>query len=156
MERFRPMPWSIERIALAAAALVWAVVLGVLAARLVTGGDAQARGPTVLRTNDGVTETGSVETVTIDGAVRRVIHWRTRDGNVTQTVEGPLQLRTIQGSRVEVPGPTATIVHTVTMPSFTVTLPGETVTETVQDTVTEVNTVTETVTEAVTVTAPAP
>jgi hypothetical protein len=150
------MPWSIERIVLAAAALVWAVVLGVLAARLVTGGDAQASGPTVLRTKDGVTETGVVETVTIDGAVRRVIHWRTRDGTVTQTVEGPLQLRTIQGSPVEVLGPTATIVHTVTTPGFTVTLPGETVTETVQDTVTEANTVTETVTEAVTVTAPAP
>src|ERR1044072_3451938 len=115
------MPWSIERIVLAAAALVWAVVLGVLAARLVTGGDAQARGATVLRTKDGVTETGVVETVTIDGAVRRVIHWRTRDGTVTQTVEGPLQLRTIQGSPVEVLGPTATIVHTVTTPGFTVT-----------------------------------
>jgi hypothetical protein len=150
------MPWSIERIVLTGAALVWAVVLGVLAARLVTSGDAEARGPTVLRTHDGVTETGVVETVTIDGKVRRVIHWRTREGAVTQTVEGPMELRTIQGSPVRVAGPVSTVMHTVTTPGSTVTLPGETV----QNTVTEVNTVTETVqntvTETVTVTAPAP
>jgi hypothetical protein len=150
------MPWSIERIVLTGAALVWAVVLGVLAARLVTSGDAEAGGPTVLRTHDGVTETGVVETVTIDGAVRRVIHWRTREGTVTQTVEGPMQLRTIGGSPVRVAGPASTVVHTVTLPGSTVTLTGETV----QNTVTEVSTVTETVqntvTETVTVTAPAP
>ena len=32
----RPVPWSIERIALAVAALVWAAALGVLAARILT------------------------------------------------------------------------------------------------------------------------
>ena len=148
------MPWSIERIALAAAALVWVAALGVLAARILTGQYAEARGPTVLRTHDGVTETGVVETVTIDGAARRVIRWRTREGTVTQTVDGPMRLRTIQGDPVVVTGPTSAVVRTVTAPSSTVTLPGETV----QNTVTEVNTVTETVqstvTETVTVTAP--
>ena len=54
------MPWSIERIALAVAALVWVAALGVLAARILTGQYAEARGPTVLRTHDGVTETGVV------------------------------------------------------------------------------------------------
>jgi hypothetical protein len=156
VERFTPTPWSIERIALAVAALVWCAALGVLAAKILTSQDAEARGPTVLRTHNGATETGVVETVTIDGAVRRVIQWRTREGTVTQTVEGPMHLRTVQGSPVRVPGPTATMVHTVTTRGLTVTLPGETVTETAQSTVTEMNTVTETVTESVTVTAPAP
>lgn len=150
------MPWSIERIALAVAALVWAAALGVLAARILTGQYAEARGPTVLRTHDGVTETGVVDTVTIDGAARRVIQWRTREGTVTQTVDGPVRLRTIQGDPVVVTGPTSAVVRTVTAPSSTVTLPGETV----QNTVTEVNTVTETVqntvTETVTVTETTP
>ena len=138
------MRWSIERIALAVAGLVWCAALGVLAARILTEDDAQARGPTVLRTDNGVTETGVVETMTIDGAVRRVIHWRTReDSTITQTVDGPMQLRTIQGK------PT---------PGSTFTLPGETVTVTVPNTVTEVTTVTETVqnTPTETVTAPTP
>ncbi len=39
------MPWSIERIALAVAALVWAAALGVLAARILTSQYAEARGP---------------------------------------------------------------------------------------------------------------
>jgi hypothetical protein len=142
----RPVPWSIERIALAVAALVWAAALGVLAARILTSQDAQARGPTVLRTHDGVTETGVVETVTINGAARRVIQWRTREGTVTQTVEGPMRLRTVEGDPVFVRRPASTVVHTVTTPSSTVTLPGETV----QNTVTEVNTVTETVQDTVT------
>ena len=132
----RPVPWSIERIALAVAALVWAAALGVLAARILTSQDAQARGPTVLRTHDGVTETGVVETVTINGAARRVIQWRTREGTVTQTVEGPMRLRTVEGDPVFVRRPASTVVHTVTTPSSTVTLPGETVQDTVTDTVT--------------------
>ena len=150
------MPWSIERIALAVAALVWVAALGVLAARILTGQYAEARAPTVLRTHDGVTETGVVETVTIDGAARRVIRWRTREGTVTQTVDGPMRLRTIHGDPVVVTGPTSAVVRTVTAPGSTVTVPGETV----QNTVTEVNTVTETVqdtvTETVTVTETAP
>jgi len=150
------MPWSIERIALAVAALVWVAALGVLAARILTGQYAEARGQTVLRTHDGLTETGVVETVTIDGAARRVIRWRTRKGTVTQTVDGPMRLRTIHGDPVVVTGPTSAVVRTVTAPGSTVTVPGETV----QNTVTEVNTVTETVentvTETVTVTAPTP
>jgi hypothetical protein len=153
------MRWSIERIALAVAGLVWCAALGVLAARILTEHDAQARGPTVLRTQNGVTETGVVETMTIDGAVRRVIHWRTREGStITQTVDGPMQLRTIQGKPVLVPGATATVVHTVTTPGSTLTIPGETVTVTVQNTVTEMTTVTETVqnTPTETETAPTP
>ena len=150
------MPWSIERIVLAVAALVWVAALGVLAARILTGQYAEARGQTVLRTHDGLTETGVVETVTIDGAARRVIRWRTREGTVTQTVDGPMRLRTIHGDPVVVTGPTSAVVRTVTAPGSTVTVPGETV----QNTVTEVNTVTETVentvTETVTVTAPTP
>ena len=111
----RPVPWSIERIALAVAALVWAAALGVLAARILTSQDAQARGPTVLRTHDGVTETGVVETVTINGAARRVIQWRTREGTVTQTVEGPMRLRTVEGDPVFVRGPASTVVRTVSI-----------------------------------------
>ena len=144
------MPWSIERIALAVAALVWVAALGVLAARILTGQYAEARGQTVLRTHDGLTETGVVETVTIDGAARRVIRWRTREGTVTQTVDGPMRLRTIHGDPVVVTGPTSAVVRTVTAPGSTVTVPGETV----QNTVTE--TVQSTVTETVTVTAPTP
>jgi hypothetical protein len=69
-------------------------------------------------------------------------------------VKGLTQLRTIQGDPVRVAGPTETVVRTVTLRGSTVTLPGETV----QNTVTEVNTVTETVqntvTQTVTETAP--
>jgi hypothetical protein len=148
------VPWSIERIALGIAGLIWCAALGVLAARILTSNDAQARGPTVLRTHDGVTETGVLQTVTVDGAIRRVVKWRTREGTVTQTVKGLTQLRTIQGDPVRVAGPTETVVRTVTLRGSTVTLPGETV----QNTVTEVNTVTETVqntvTQTVTETAP--
>ena len=140
------MPWSIERIALGIAGLIWCAALGLLAARILTSNDAQARGPTVLRTHDGVTETGVLETVTVDGAIRRVVKWRTHEGTVTQTVEGLTQLRTIQGPPVRVAGPTETVVRTVTLPGSTVTLPGETV----QNTVTEVHTVTETVQNTVT------
>jgi hypothetical protein len=170
MGGLRPTAWSVERTALAVAALVWCAALGVLAARLLAAEEAEARGPTVLRTENGVIETGVVETVTVDGAVRRVIHWRTRTGTITQRVRGPVRLRTIQGDSVLVAGLTAPVVHTVRTPGSVVTLPGETVqntvtevntvTETVQNTVTEVNTVTETVqntvTETVTVTAPGP
>ena len=101
-----------------------------------------------------MTETGVLETVTVDGAIRRVVKWRTREGTVTQTVKGLTELRTIQGQPIRVAVPTETVVRTVTVRGSTVTLPGETV----QNTVTEVNTVTETVqntvTQTVTETAP--
>src|SRR4029078_6117426 len=122
---FRPMPWSIERIALAVAALVWVAALGVLAARILTGQYAEARAPTVLRTHDGVTETGVVEPLRMQGAARRVIRWRTREGTVTQTVDGPMRLRTIHGDPVVVTGPTSAVVRTVTAPGSPVPLPGE-------------------------------
>ena len=138
MERFRPMPWSIERIALAPPPWSGLPPLGCSLRDSDQSGRAGTRTDRP-STNDGVTETGVVETVTIDGAVRRVIHWRTREGTVTQTVEGPMRLRTVQGDPVLVRGPASTLVHTVTTPSSTVTLPGETV----QNTVTEVNTATE-------------
>jgi hypothetical protein len=99
----------------------------------------------------------------------RVIRWRTNGGTVTEMVTGPMQLRTVQGGPTFLAGPTSTLVHSVTTPGgthtvrgvgSTVTLPGETVTETttqtVHDTVTQTvqNTVTATV--AVTETLPAP
>jgi hypothetical protein len=145
--------WSIERIALGIAALVWCAALGLLAARILTSHDSQASQATVVRTHAGVTETGVLETVTVDGAIKRVVKWRTREGTVTQTIESPMQFRTLQGDPVRVAGPTETVdgptktvVRTVTLPGSTVTLPGETV----QNTVTEVNTVTETVQNTVT------
>jgi archaellum component FlaF (FlaF/FlaG flagellin family) len=106
-----------------------------------------APGSTVQRTVNGETQTGVVESVTEDGEVRRVIRWRTKEGEtVTETVEGPTRYRTLGGEEILVPGPTTTVhqtntvrdthtVHdpgeTVTLPGETVTLPGETVTVTV-------------------------
>ena len=155
-----------------ASAACAAVGLGVSTA--VVGGNAERSGAKVVRTRNGVVETGVVSTVTTNGLVKRVIRWRTREGNtVTQTVRGPLRLHTVSGDPIYLPGPTSTVVvqhtHTTTLPGETVTLPGETVTqvetvtatETVRDTVTEVVTVTETlpaetVTVVETVTAPGP
>ena len=100
-----------------------------------------APGSTVQRTVNGETQTGVVESVTEGGKAKRVIHWRTKQGEiVTDTVEGPTRYRTLAGEEIFVPGPTTTVhdthaVHdpgeTVTLPGETVTLPGETVTETV-------------------------
>lgn len=100
-----------------------------------------APGSTAQRTVNGETQTGVVESVTEDGKVKRVIRWRTKEGEiVTETVEGPTRYRTLAGEEIFVPGPTTTVHHTntvhdpgetVTLPGETVTLPGETVTETV-------------------------
>ena len=93
-----------------------------------------APGSTVQRTVNGKTQTGVVESVTEDGEVKRVIRWRTKEGEiVTQTVEGPTRYRTLAGEEIFVPGPTTTVhdTHTVHDPGETVTLPGETVTVTV-------------------------
>ncbi len=126
----------------------------------------------IKREVNGQTQTGYIETVTVDGKVKRLIHWRTRAGDtVVETVTGPTHYQTLAGDLVTIPGPTQTVVHTqttttpgqtVTTPGQTITTPGETVTntvtETVNNTVTEVQTVTETqtqtVTETVTVSAP--
>ena len=140
--------------------------------------DAQASEPLLIRTEDGYVQTGEVSTITVDGKVKRVIHWRTRQGKlITETVTGPTSYRTAAGARVFVPGPTATVVNTMTLPGqiinhmTTVTGPGATVTlppdtVTVHDTVTDVRTVTDiqtvtetqtqTVTETVTETVPLP
>jgi hypothetical protein len=121
-------------------------------------------GTLVKRVRNGVTETGEVETETVNGLVRRVIRWRTKEGEtLTQTVRGPLRLQRVEGGTLLVAGPT--LVRTTTLPGGTrttrlpgqtTTLPGETVvrtdtvTETVRDVVTE--TVRDTVREVVTVT----
>jgi hypothetical protein len=123
------------------AALVWQPESGVTEAA-------------VLRVHNGLTERGRIVAVTTAGHTRRVIVWRTRSGVETQTVEGPLQVRTIIGS------PTSLVpLARQSLRTLTVTLPAETpiqtVTQTVpQDTVTEtvgttdVETVTQTVTES--------
>lgn len=137
--------WSIERTVLFAAAMVWLALLGLTAGKTVGGGDAAAEdaavaGTTVLRSQNGETQTGVVETVTQDGEIRRVIRWRTKEGTVTQTATGPTRYRTVATTS---PGQT----RTTTLPGQTVTvkLPGETVTQT--NTETETVTVIETVTE---------
>jgi hypothetical protein len=66
---------------------------------------------------DGEIQTGVVESATEDGDVKRVIRWRTKEGKIaTETVQGPT--RTVHDT------------HTIHDPGETVTLPGETVTET--------------------------
>jgi hypothetical protein len=85
----------------------------------------------------GVTVTGEVATVTENGVVRRVIRWRTREGKTkTQTITGPLRIRTTSGGTAYIAGPTTT-------------LPGQTKTTTLQHTVTA--TQTQTVVDVVTV-----
>jgi hypothetical protein len=143
------MQWSIERTILVFAAMVWLALLGLTAGRTVGGGDAAAQdeagiGSTVLRSQNGETQTGVLETVTLDGEVSRVIRWRTKEGTVTQRTAGPTQYRTVATTS---PGQTRTTM--LPGQTVTVTLPGETVTQTNTETVTETNTVTvtETVTE---------
>jgi hypothetical protein len=143
------MQWSIERTVVAFAVVVWLALLGLIIGKTVGGGDAAAQdaaaiGTTVLRSQNGETQIGVVETVTQGGEIRRVIRWRTKEGTVTQTATGPTRYRTVATTS---PGQT----RTTTLPgqTVTVTLPGETVTQTNTETVTETNTVTviETVTE---------
>jgi hypothetical protein len=138
----------------------------------------------VKRVRDGVTETGEMQTETVNGVVRRVIHWKTKEGEtLTETVRGPLRVRRIEGGTLVVPGPTFVRTttlpgqtrmttlpgQTTTLPGQTTTLPGQTVvqteteivrvTETVRETITDVVTVTETLpaeTVTVVVTEPAP
>jgi hypothetical protein len=110
----------------------------------------------VLRVHNGVTERGQIVAVTTAGHIGRVIVWRTRSGVETQTVEGPLQVRTMIGSPISlVPlgrQSLTTFTVTVTLPAETLiqtvtqTVPQDTVTETVGTT--EVETVTQTVTES--------
>jgi hypothetical protein len=111
---------------------------------------------TVQRMVNGEIQTGVVESATEDGDVKRVIRWRTKEGEiVTETVQGPTRYRTLAGEEIFVPGPTRTVhdTHTVHDPGETVMLPGETVTETVT-LPTETVTVTETVTDPGTAGAP--
>lgn len=133
--------WGIEKTVLVFAAMVWLAILGVIAGRAVGGGDAAAEdaavgGTSVLRSQNGETQTGVVETVTLDGETTRVIRWRTKKGTVTEKTRGPTRYRTVATTS---PGQT----RTTTLPGQTVTvkLPGETVTET--NTVTIIETVTE-------------
>ena len=163
------MHWSpIEKTSAVVAALLWLALGGSLVGTRLSP-DANAGNATVLRTTNGVAETGVVETKTVGGEVRRVIRWRTKDGTLTETVTGPMELRTAQGDPIFLAGPTSTEMHSVTTPGATqtvraagstVTLPGQTVTttETVHDTETETvqDTVTETVVVTETVTAPTP
>jgi hypothetical protein len=119
--------------------------LGLLAA-LVWQPESGAKEAAVLRVHNGVTERGRIVAVTTAGHIRRVIVWRTRSGVETQTVEGPLQVRTMIDSPTSlVPlarQPLGTL--TVTLPAATVTLPAETLVQTVTQTVPQ-DTVTETV-----------
>lgn len=133
--------WSIERTVLVVAAMVWLALLGLIVGKTVGSGaaaaeDAAVGGTTVLRSENGETQTGVVETVTLDGEIRRVTRWRTKEGTVTEKTAGPTRYRTVVTTS---PGQT----RTTTLPgqTVTVTLPGETVTET--STVTIIETVTE-------------
>ena len=119
--------------------------LGLLAA-LVWQPESGVKEAAVLRVHNGVTERGRIVAVTTAGHIRRVIVWRTRSGVETQTVEGPLQVRTMIDSPTSLvplarqsPG-----TLTVTLPAATVTLPAETLIQTVTQTVPQ-DTVTETV-----------
>jgi hypothetical protein len=139
--------WSIERTVLFVAAMVWLALLGLVVGKAVGSGDAAAEdaavaGTTVLRSQNGETQTGVVETITLDGETRRVIRWRTKEGTVTERTAGPTRYRTVV---TRSPGQT----RTTTLPGQTVTvkLPGETVTQTNTETETETVTVIETVTE---------
>lgn len=130
--------------------------LGLLAA-LVWQPESGVKEAAVLRVHNGVTERGRIVAITTAGEIRRVIVWKTRGGAETQTVEGPLQVRTIDGSRTSlVPLARQSLgTLTVTLPAQTVTVPEtliQTVTQTApQETVTETvgTTVVETVTQSV-------
>jgi hypothetical protein len=134
--------------------------LGLVAA-VVWQPESGVREAAVLRVHNGVTERGRIVAVTTAGHVRRFIVWRTQSGVETQTLEGPLQIRTMIGSPTSLVPLARHSVRTltVTLPAGTVTLPAETVIQTVtqtlpQDTVTEtvgtteVETVTQTAAES--------
>ena len=130
--------------------------LGVVAAVAWSPEGSVAEGA-VERVRHGVTETGRVEVVTTEGQVHRVIRWRTtRSGIETQTVEGPLRLRTRGSVYFATPpeGPVSSGLRSMRLPGGILTLPTttviQTVTETVQDTTTVIETVTETVEDTVT------
>jgi hypothetical protein len=132
--------------------------LGLLAA-LVWQPEGGVKESAVIRVHNGVTERGRIVAVTTAGRVRRLIVWSSRSGSETQTVEGPMQVRPMVGAPpLLVPLARQSFrTFTVTLPARTVTLPGETVTQTMtqtvpQDTVTEtvgtIETVTQTITES--------
>src|SRR5215216_3504112 len=73
----------------------------------------------VERVRHGVTETGRVEVVTTEGQVHRVIRWKTKqDGIETQTVEGPLRLRTRRSVYFATPpeGPVSSGLRSMRLP----------------------------------------
>ena len=130
--------------------------LGVVAALAWSPEGSVAEGA-VERVRHGVTETGRVEVVTTEGQVHRVIRWKTkRSGIETQTVKGPLRVRTRGSVYFATPpeGPVSSGLRLMRLPEGILTLPTttviQTVTETVQDTTTVVETVTETVEDTVT------
>src|SRR5678816_2249188 len=121
--------------------------LGVVAAVAWSPEGSVAEGA-VERVRHGVTETGRVEIVTMEGQVHRVIRWRTkRSGIETQTVEGPLRLRTRGSVYFATPpeGPVSSGLRSMRLLTLPTTTVIQTVTETVQDTTTVIETVTETV-----------
>jgi hypothetical protein len=139
--------------------LVALLLLGALGAAVALGiGGPPGDDETLLRVRGGVTETGVVETITVAGAEQKVVRWRTRGGVVTDSLPDS-GLTVIDGQTLFVAGPTATVTRTVAGagwtttvvgPGQTVTLPAETVVQTVTETlpgetVTVVQTVTETV-----------
>jgi hypothetical protein len=132
--------------------------LGLLAA-LVWQPETGVKEATLLRVHNGVTERGRIVAVTTAGHIRRVMVWRTKDGVETQTVDGPLRVRTM----IDSPTSLAPVARqplrtsTVTLPPETLTRPAETLIQTVTQTVAQVTvtapvgtTVVETVTETVT------
>ena len=126
--------------------------LGVVAAVAWSPEGSVAEGA-VERVRHGVTETGRVEVVTTEGQVHRVIRWRTkRSGIETQTVEGPLRLRTRGSVYFATPpeGPVSSGLRSMRLLTLPTTTVIQTVTETVQDTTTVIETVTETVEDTVT------
>ena len=126
--------------------------LGVVAAVAWSPEGSVAEGA-VERVRHGVTETGRVEVVTTEGQVHRVIRWRTkRSGIETQTVEGPLRLRTRGSVYFATPpeGPVSSGLRSMRLLTLPTTTVIQTVTETVQNTTTVIETVTETVEDTVT------
>jgi hypothetical protein len=122
--------------------------LGVVAA-VAWSPDARVTEGAVERVRNGVTETGHVEPVTTDGQVSRVIRWKTKqDGVVTETLEGPLRLRTRGSTYFARPSamPVRPNLHSMRLPGGIMTLPTTTVIQTVTETVPDTTTVFETVT----------
>ena len=110
--------------------------LGLLAA-LLWHPESATKEATVVRVHNGVTERGRIVVVRNAGHVRRMIVWSTRTGVETQTVEGPLQVRAMIDSPTSLAPLARQSIRTVTvtLPAETVTLPGETLIQTVTETV---------------------